>query len=420
MSDTLPQLDHTPVRHEQQRPRGPLPYLAALASICLPVTAVMLPWIRWTLVYHSASAAVTYSMWSLVGQGIATDMGAAWMLIVAVGMATAFVGTVVELVMRPVHLAPRWIALGGFGVTVAGLSLGLIVSVGGYSSSAGVNAYLSSTAFASSLDAGFWLAIVVALVGAAVSLGHIASPPNEPPAHLPFAPSPLGPPPGLLPPGFYPPSDSGWSEYAERGRIPPGYVPPNYGPAVEPMPGFITPAYMKRDFPSLDWESISEAPEVEGAISIGSNGDGDGNGKGPAAASAARPDLSVGKAAGAGATDGSTEGSATVQSAPRAKLGRMVVEEGGKRTVRTVMPGERLIVGRDVEAEIRVRDPKVSERHAAIEWRGELWAVQDIDALNPTRLVDALGLHRLVRGETEIEAGQLAVGDVTITLYPMR
>lgn len=186
------------------------------------------------------------------------------------------------------------------------------------------------------------------------------------------------------------------------------------------MPGFITPAYMKRDFPSLDWESISEAPEVEGAISIGSNGDGDGNGKGPAAASAARPDLSVGKAAGAGATDGSTEGSATVQSAPRAKLGRMVVEEGGKRTVRTVMPGERLIVGRDVEAEIRVRDPKVSERHAAIEWRGELWAVQDIDALNPTRLVDALGLHRLVRGETEIEAGQLAVGDVTITLYPMR
>jgi hypothetical protein len=34
-------------------------------------------------------------------------------------------------------------------------------------------------------------------------------------------------------------------------------------------------------------------------------------------------------------------------------------------------------------------------------------------------LIDAWGTHSVVRGETEIPAGQLQVGDVTVTLFPV-
>ena len=58
-------------------------------------------------------------------------------------------------------------------------------------------------------------------------------------------------------------------------------------------------------------------------------------------------------------------------------------------------------------------DPAVS-----IERRGDGWAVQDIDAINPTRLIDPWGMSRTVRGETTIPSGQIVVGNVTVTLYP--
>jgi pSer/pThr/pTyr-binding forkhead associated (FHA) protein len=96
-----------------------------------------------------------------------------------------------------------------------------------------------------------------------------------------------------------------------------------------------------------------------------------------------------------------------------------VVEAGGL-TILTVEPGERLLVGRDPDAEIRVSDAKVGERHATIERRGDGWAVQDVDAMKPTRLIDAWGTNRQVRGETTISSGQLVVGDVLITLYANR
>jgi pSer/pThr/pTyr-binding forkhead associated (FHA) protein len=100
--------------------------------------------------------------------------------------------------------------------------------------------------------------------------------------------------------------------------------------------------------------------------------------------------------------------------------GHLVVVEAGRSTVLTVEPGKRLLVGRDPDAEIRVSDRKVGERHATIERRGEGWAVQDVDALRPTRLIDAWGTNRQVRGETTISSGQLVLGDVLITLYANR
>ena len=100
--------------------------------------------------------------------------------------------------------------------------------------------------------------------------------------------------------------------------------------------------------------------------------------------------------------------------------GHLAVVEAGGLTILTVEPGERLLVGRDPDAEIRVSDPKVGERHATIERRGDGWAVQDVDAMKPTRLIDAWGTNRQVRGETTISSGQLVVGDVLITLYANR
>jgi len=40
--------------------------------------------------------------------------------------------------------------------------------------------------------------------------------------------------------------------------------------------------------------------------------------------------------------------------------------------------------------------------------------------MKPTRLIDAWGTNRQVRGETTISSGQLVVGDVLITLYANR
>ena len=97
--------------------------------------------------------------------------------------------------------------------------------------------------------------------------------------------------------------------------------------------------------------------------------------------------------------------------------GHLVVLEAGTSRVLTVESGKRLLVGRDPEAEIRVSDLRVSERHATIERRGDEWAVQDVDAMNPTRLIDGWGTKRQVRGETTISSGQLIVGDALITLY---
>jgi pSer/pThr/pTyr-binding forkhead associated (FHA) protein len=98
--------------------------------------------------------------------------------------------------------------------------------------------------------------------------------------------------------------------------------------------------------------------------------------------------------------------------------GHLVVVEAGRSTALTVAPGQRLLVGRDPDAQIRVSDPQVSARHATIERRGDGWVVQDVDATNPTRLIDEWGMSRTVRGETAVSSGQIGVGDVLVTLYP--
>ena len=359
-------------------PAGPVPKLQALVAASLLVT-VFLPWIRWGFAYsgYSASFGLSISLWDVVNH--TSEMGVGWMLLFAVGVAFALFGSLLEATRPPAGQIARWIALGGFVGSVGGAVVGLMTGVGNL----GSNSSSAGVGLATSLDFGFWLGLGIAAVGALISLVRLTAPPN--PAHLrePFAVSQWGPPPDTLPEAYYPaPGHAalgyGGPAHPEPGHEVAGYLPPAYGPAVYPMPGHMTSAYpVPGQSETWDWATPPPVPPVDPASATGSE-------------------------------------AATGTPTP----GHIVVMEAGRSTTLVVQPGERLLVGRDPDAQIRVSDPRVSARHATIERRGDGWAVQDIDAINPTRLIDPWGMSRTVRGETTIPSGQIVVGNVTVTLYP--
>jgi hypothetical protein len=353
------------------RPDGSVPVFAFAAAIALAIDGVILPWISWGFGYQDVSQFSTrYSLFKVMSSsGAMQILGADWMLLISAGIGGALAGSIVELRFRPAIRLPRLLVLGGFALAVVGSCIGLLVGTDSANGPSGVAATITI-----SLELGFWIALVLEAVGAVLSVIHLMAPANPSKAAQPFEPSPWGPPPGEPPPGFVPPAADNWSDYVKRGQSPPGYIPPSYGPAVLPSPGFITPAYMTPGQPGPMF-----GPPVPGS-----------------------GDLGQGQIA--------TEGA----SGP----GRLTVAESGTSRTLTVEAGQRLLVGRDVDAEVRVFDRKVADRHATIERRGAGWAVQDVDALKPTRLVDPWGMHRQIRGETEVAAGQVLVGDVVITLHP--
>lgn len=350
---------------------GPVLALVVVAGLCLICVAVVLPWIRWG--FSAVNVGSTVSLWDLVSRSDEDEFGAAWMLPVAAGMVAALAGSLFELFRRPVNRAPRWLALAGFGVVVSFSCIGLFAGVASSTSS---TAFAFSPSLSSTLDLGFWVALGISVVGAVASLVLVGETPNPARRPEPFAPSPWGPPPGILPPGYYPPGTE-WSEYVSRGQVPPGYVPASYRPAIYPTPGFVTRAYVMPGQPTGLGLPVGQMPGDVATYSTD--------------------------------TAGPTTGTPTT--------GHLAVVEAGGSKVIAVEPGQRLLVGRDPDAEIYVSDPKVGERHATIERLGNGWAVQDVDAVRPTRLIDAWGTNRQVRGETTISSGQLVVGDVLITLY---
>ena len=97
---------------------------------------------------------------------------------------------------------------------------------------------------------------------------------------------------------------------------------------------------------------------------------------------------------------------------------QIVVLEAGQSRMRSVRPGEQLLVGSDPEAQVRLADPAVQPRHALIERRGNSWVVRDLQTASPSRLMDASGRIGPVAAETTIDAGQLLIGSVLVTLYP--
>ena len=362
---------------------SPVPRLQAVAAACLLVT-VFLPWVRpgFSDLGYGASSGISISLWDVVSD--TKETGAGWMLLFAFGVAFALVGSLLEAIKPPAGQMARWIALGGFVTSVGGAVMGLVRGEGNLgfdSSSLGIG-------LTSSLDFGFWLGLGVASVGALLSLARLTAPPNLTRVRAPFAASPWGVPSETSPAAYYPaPGHAalgyGGPAHPEPGHEVPGYLPPAYGPAVYPMPGHMTSAY---PIPGGFWAPGWATPPV--------------------------PPADPASQAGSETADGESAAAGTPMP------GHLVVLEAGRSTILTVAPGQRLLVGRDPNAQIRVSDPRVSPRHATIERRGDEWAVQDVDAINPTRLIDAWGMSRTVHGETTISSGQIGVGDVLVTLYP--
>jgi hypothetical protein len=98
--------------------------------------------------------------------------------------------------------------------------------------------------------------------------------------------------------------------------------------------------------------------------------------------------------------------------------GLITVEEAGRSSNLSVGEGERVIVGRDLGADIRVADGQVNRRHAMIEWAAGSWIVRDLSSTNPTRILDAAGNAQVLAGQVRIPSGRLLMGEVLVTLYP--
>lgn len=79
--------------------------------------------------------------------------------------------------------------------------------------------------------------------------------------------------------------------------------------------------------------------------------------------------------------------------------------------------GQAVTVGRADDADIRLSDPRVSRRHLQIEAGATSWLIGDLGATNPAQVI-AGGPAREIRGVETLDAGQVAVGESVITLYP--
>jgi pSer/pThr/pTyr-binding forkhead associated (FHA) protein len=102
---------------------------------------------------------------------------------------------------------------------------------------------------------------------------------------------------------------------------------------------------------------------------------------------------------------------------PYAPATLVLVHAGGSTTL-TVVPGQRLLVGRNPDAAIVVTDPTISPNHALIERRGPGWVVTSLDASNPTLILDSTGRAQPIEGELGLRSGELIVGGCQILLYP--
>lgn len=80
--------------------------------------------------------------------------------------------------------------------------------------------------------------------------------------------------------------------------------------------------------------------------------------------------------------------------------------------------GQAVTIGRADEADIRLSDPRASRRHLEIEADAGSWIIRDLGSTNPAEIISG-GPARQVRGTETLAAGQVAIGDSVITLYPL-
>jgi hypothetical protein len=335
-------------------------YMAGLQIVaCACLGAVLfLPWLRWRLGASDFAYTQVRSLWSVVSES--PGWPSAWMMLFVGGVALAAAGAVYELSRRPMGYPARTVSLAGFSVALGGAALGLVVgpdTLGAYD--------LPGLEARTTLEFGFWLGLGLAATGTAISVLLRRMAPNPPRHALQVAPQPVAPS-VVAAQGPVSPDYMGHSHYPEHL----GAGSPSIGPAVYPVPGFLTPAYPGAGHP--------------------------------------------------GQPDPSGDGQEGTRVLPGRSAGQLVVMDSGRSSVMVVQPGQRLLVGRDDDCQIRVSDPSVSFRHATIERRGHEWVVQDVDAVNPTRIVDEWGTSRPVHGETSVASAELQVGGVRVTLYASR
>jgi hypothetical protein len=97
--------------------------------------------------------------------------------------------------------------------------------------------------------------------------------------------------------------------------------------------------------------------------------------------------------------------------------GRVTVVESGRSTAVGVSPGQTIVLGRDPGCDVRLGDPRVSRRHAAIQRMSGEWVVRDLGATNATMLIQPGGSQVAVDDGVRMSSGQILVGDVLVTLH---
>lgn len=96
-----------------------------------------------------------------------------------------------------------------------------------------------------------------------------------------------------------------------------------------------------------------------------------------------------------------------------------VIDMGRTLPALTAHVGQVLVIGRDTGSDIRISDPRASRRHLELTLEPGGWVLRDLGATNPARILTGPSANQSVRGQVmRLPAGQLAIGDAVITLFP--
>ena len=84
---------------------------------------------------------------------------------------------------------------------------------------------------------------------------------------------------------------------------------------------------------------------------------------------------------------------------------RIIVVEGGKPGVVFPLPEPGTTIGRGDENHIRLRDPDVSRRHAAIHAKDNMWVIKDQGSTNGLFVNGARVAHAVLKNRDKIGIG---------------
>lgn len=96
-----------------------------------------------------------------------------------------------------------------------------------------------------------------------------------------------------------------------------------------------------------------------------------------------------------------------------------IIDQGQALAPLAARTGQVFVIGRDANADIRITDPKSSRKHLQLTLEPGGWALRDLGATNPARVLTGPSAQQLIQGRTvRLPSGQVAIGDSIITLFP--